>query len=96
MTSQTPIRNTLSFAIAAIIGATVLPMFSHAQGAMLEEVVVIARKREESLQETPVAVTVMSEDALKEANIRDLGDLTRVVPGLGTRSGDKFAAFSIR
>ncbi|MEH6593087.1 MAG: TonB-dependent receptor, partial [Halioglobus sp.] len=96
MTAQIPVRNSLSIAIATAIGLTAMPMVVKAQGAMLEEVVVIARKREESLQETPVAVTVMSEDALKEANIRDLGDLTRVVPGLDTRSGDKFAAFSIR
>ena len=63
---------------------------------MLEEVVVTARKRQESLQETPVAVTAMSSEDLRAANIRDLGDLTRVVPGLATRNGDKYAAFSIR
>jgi outer membrane receptor protein involved in Fe transport len=73
-----------------------VPLPVSAQNGFLEEVVVIARKREESLQETPVAVTALGEDALREANIRDLRDLTRVVPGLSTRDGDKFAAFSIR
>ena len=90
------LRNTLGATVAATVAYAVAPIPVYAQESVLEEVVVIARKREESLQETPVAVTAMSENALKEANIRDLGDLTRVVPGFDTRSGDKFAAFSIR
>lgn len=86
----------LAVAIATTFGTGVSSTIVRAQAPALEEVVVIARKREESLQETPVAVTAMSADELREANIRDLGDLTRVVPGLDTRTGDKYAAFSIR
>lgn len=86
----------LTVAVAATLSSGLSPSSVQAQAGMLEEVVVVARKREESLQETPVAVTAMNAEALKEANIRDLGDLTRVVPGLDTRSGDKYAAFSIR
>ncbi len=73
-----------------------LSMLTSAQTGVLEEVVVTARKREESLQKTPVAVTVMNTNALRQANIRNLGDLTQVVPGLSTRDGAKFASFSIR
>ena len=53
-----------------------------AQEAMLEEVIVTARRREESLQETPVAVTAFGEDELRAAQINDVGNLTAVVPGL--------------
>ena len=90
--AQKPIVLALVSALAGPVVSSVV----YAQDGMLEEVVVTARKREESLQETPVAITALGEDALREANIRDLGDLTTVVPGLSTRNGDKFAAFSIR
>ncbi|KZX57694.1 hypothetical protein A3709_18905 [Halioglobus sp. HI00S01] len=62
----------------------------------IEEVIVVARKREESLQETPVAVTALTADGLKEARIQNIGDLTQQVPGLTRQEGQKFAGFAIR
>jgi iron complex outermembrane receptor protein len=56
--------------------------------AMLEEVVVTARKREESLQETPVAVSAFTGDSLQELGIRDISDLTKVVPNVDMYSGN--------
>ena len=44
----------------------------------LEEVVVTARKKEESLQDSPVAITALSEGALKDASVRNLGDISKV------------------
>ncbi len=67
-----------------------------AQEAMLEEVVVTARRREESLQETPVAVTAFGEDEMRAAQISDVGNLTGIVPGLTRREGRKEADFAIR
>lgn len=46
----------------------------------LEEVVVIARRVEASLQQVPVAVSVWSEKALVDANIYRLENLNRVSP----------------
>jgi len=54
-------KTVLSTLIAAIALATDMPL-ALAQGNVLEEVIVTARKREESLQETPVAVTALSAD----------------------------------
>ena len=67
-----------------------------AQEVMLEEVIVTARRREESMQETPVAVTAFGEDELRAAQINDVGNLTAVVPGLTRREGRKEADFAIR
>ena len=50
--------------------------------AELSEVTVTARRREETLQEVPVAVTAFTETALEEFNIEDLGDLDAYVPNL--------------
>ncbi|MEZ5571879.1 MAG: TonB-dependent receptor [Halioglobus sp.] len=55
---------------------------------MLEEVVVTARKREESLQETPVAVSAFTGDTLTELGINDIAGLTQVVPNVDMYTGN--------
>lgn len=53
----------------------------------LEEVFVTARKQEESLQTTPVAVTALSEQMLKLAQVTDIADLRRTTPNLSIMEG---------
>lgn len=54
---------------------------SEASENMLEEVIVTsARRRTENVQEVPIAVSILSDDFLKEYNIMDLGDVSNVVP----------------
>lgn len=48
----------------------------------LDRVTVTARKREETLQEVPVAVTAFTADALDRLAVDDLGDLDALVPNL--------------
>ncbi|MFC5570898.1 TonB-dependent receptor [Lysobacter yangpyeongensis] len=52
------------------------------QATNLNAVTVTARKREETLQEVPVAVTAFTADALDKLDIEDLGDLDAQVPNL--------------
>ncbi|MBD2859563.1 TonB-dependent receptor [Spongiibacter sp. KMU-158] len=52
------------------------------KGGQIEEVVVTARKREENIQETPVAITALSGDALRELGITTTADLSKTVPSL--------------
>lgn len=47
-----------------------------------EEVTVTALKRETSIQKTPVAITALSQAKLRNANVHDLADLAKLVPGL--------------
>ncbi len=49
---------------------------------LLEEIVVTARRREENLQEVPIAVAAMSEDFLRTNNITKVEDLGTKVPSL--------------
>jgi iron complex outermembrane receptor protein len=69
-----------------------------AQTASLEEVTVTATRRATSLQETPIAVTALSADALAAANPRDLGDLAKFAPGFSASRITAFnaASFAIR
>jgi iron complex outermembrane receptor protein len=48
----------------------------------LESVTVTARKREETLQDVPIAVTAFTADSLDKLNIQDIGDLGTQVPNM--------------
>lgn len=50
--------------------------------ATLEEIVVTAQKRSESMQDVPIAISAFSQQAIQEAGIRDAYELTMVTPGL--------------
>ena len=52
----------------------------------LEEMVVTAQKREQSLQDVPLAVSALSGDAMRAAGITDVRDLARQVPSLQVQS----------
>ncbi|MFT5576152.1 MAG: iron complex outermembrane receptor protein, partial [Bermanella sp.] len=54
---------------------------------VIEEVIVTARKREENIQETPLAVTALSGDDLREAGIENVQDLSKSVPSLQINKG---------
>lgn len=77
----------MSAAIASLLGSVYIPLAT-AEGFALEEVIVTARKREESLQETPVAVTALDSEALRDAGVRNLADLNQVVPNIEVSSGN--------
>jgi iron complex outermembrane recepter protein len=52
-----------------------------------EEIIVTARKREEDVQEVPVAVTVVTSDELEEAATADISELQTQVPNLAIYQG---------
>jgi iron complex outermembrane receptor protein len=54
----------------------------NAPAQVLEEMIVTARKVEESLQEVPISVTVMSGDKLTEAGITKIEELVLYVPNV--------------
>jgi iron complex outermembrane receptor protein len=60
---------------------------------VLEEVLVTARKRVESLQDVSVAVSAVTAQALDDAHIRNSAELTKLVPSLtlGSGGGESFA-----
>ncbi len=50
--------------------------------ASVEEIIVTATKREQTLQDVPISVAVTGQKTLERAQIRDLIDLQSVVPSL--------------
>ncbi|MCB2061208.1 MAG: TonB-dependent receptor, partial [Novosphingobium sp.] len=65
----------------------------------LEEIVVTAQKREQSLQDVPIAVTAVTEDTLEANRIFTVNDLSSFAPGLTvapSAGGISTPAFTIR
>jgi iron complex outermembrane receptor protein len=58
-----------------------------AQAGAIEQVVVTARRREESLQNVPVAITALTADQLLEQNVRTLEDVTAYAPNIKVNAG---------
>ena len=89
------LRTCLLFSSFAI--TTIAPATSTAQ--VLEEIVVTARKREDSLQETAVAVTALSGEALEALGVQRLDEMTAMAPNLRIQSsgtGPSVATLFIR
>ena len=63
-----------------------------------DEIIVTATKREQTLQEVPVAVTVTPADTIEKAQILDINDLQSVVPSLrvSQNQNSQQTTFSIR
>ena len=82
-------RKHLSFAIACALLAppawaqdTAPAATAAADATTLGGVTVTARKREETIQDVPVAVTAFTADTLDRLNVEDLADLDAQVPNL--------------
>ena len=66
--------------IASVIGFTATPMPSF--GQVLEEVIVTARQREESLQDVPVTVTAFTQTDIERQGIERAEDFIALTPGV--------------
>ncbi|MPS67261.1 MAG: TonB-dependent receptor [Novosphingobium sp.] len=66
----------------------------------IQDIIVTARRIEESLQTTPIAVTALSSQALTTAKVENVVDLQRTAPGLvigrGSAGGDGIVFVAIR
>jgi iron complex outermembrane recepter protein len=104
MNSHSYVRRSLLVS-TALIGALALPGQLHAQEAGaeaeggLEEIVVTAQKREQSLQDVPIAVTAVTQEALQANRIFSVNDLSAIAPGVTVKpspGGSSVPVFTIR
>ena len=83
-------------AVAAV--PTSLPLVAHAQ--QLDEVVVTAERRETQLQDTPISLVALTQEAIEAKGIEDIMDLSDFTPNLsikgGRTGGNNAPVFSIR
>ena len=68
--------------LVAALTLTVSPVSAQTQASSLEEIVVSARKREESLHEVPNAITVLQEEDLRRRGITELNQVEKFAPNV--------------
>jgi iron complex outermembrane receptor protein len=99
------LKSSIQYAMSGIILASVGMIFAPTSAAAqepsvdntIEEIIVSARKRDERLQDVPIAVSAVTGDAMQFGNKRSIGDIAAVVPGLNINSDTIGRAFvSIR
>ena len=74
-------RSKVTEAVICALSAGAVSATANAQQA-IEEVVVTATKREESLQDVPIAVTALTADDLEERGITNFSDYVMQLPGV--------------
>ena len=93
-----PLRSTRRAIATAVSTAVVTSALSlPARSQVLEEVIVTATKRSESVQDVPLAITALSGEFVNEVNLNDVKDLVMYTPGVSGNSQDSFIdAISVR
>ena len=93
------LRYASRFAIAGLIGATALTPVAFAQVndgvKTLETVKVTATRREQTLQEVPVAVSVLSDDILESTGTSSVDTLSDLTPSLTLLKGNNESNSSV-
>jgi iron complex outermembrane receptor protein len=65
-------------------------------GAALQEIVVTATRREESLSKVPISITALTQDSMDNLGVKDIADLVRFTPGLSIIDQGNFVSIAIR
>ncbi len=93
VTSQSTGRMLTMSALLGLMAGNV-----QAQSSQIEEIVVTAQKREQNIQDVPVAVTAYSGRMLEESAIKDIRDLAAIAPSLISNQSQNAttSSFSIR
>ncbi len=83
-------RSALAAVLSTVTALTAPAQAQERSSGMIEEIIVTAQKREESLQETPVSVTAFTADAIQALGFRQSVDITAQTPNfsVGYPNGD--------
>ena len=79
---------------SAGFSSDVLAQQTDGAAAMLEELVVTARRREEGLQDAPIAVSAYTAETLAYRNVTKLDDIARFIPNLTLENNPSFGGSS--
>ena len=74
-----------------------MPAFAQdAPAPSVEEVVVTATRRQQSLQDIPIAITALSGEDIERARVNGFADMQSLVPGLQVNRNNAVLAFTMR
>ena len=86
-------KKALAQAVSLALVAGLAPAPLLAQNNSIEEVIVTATKRAESVMDVPIAITAMSGEFIRDVNLNDIKDLIQFTPGISGNSKDSFLDF---
>ena len=76
------LRSACAFTVSVFLLIPAQTLAASDDGRMLEEIVVTATKRTESLEDVPISISVVSGETIEKYQIVDLQDLQSYVPNL--------------
>jgi iron complex outermembrane receptor protein len=91
-TNKLLISAAISSALFGSVLVSVTALAQEAEDLAIEEVLVTAQKRSESLQEVPIAISVFSSDSIDQTGVQELRDLTEYIPNVTITQGSDFGA----
>ena len=84
-------RVALAFSASALALMAASPSLAQDTGFTIEELVVTAEKREQSLQDVPVAVTAYTSERRDLLGVANVEDLARVSPSITYTNNDRLS-----
>lgn len=72
------------------LGAFTIPAAAQSDSRVIEEVIVTAQKREQSVRDVPIAISAFDANFTKRTNLDDVKDLIKFAPGVAGDSKDSF------
>ncbi|MFK7975183.1 MAG: TonB-dependent receptor [Halioglobus sp.] len=83
--------------LGIITAAALAPAFAQAnQGRQIEEVMVTAQKKQESLQDVPISISVVGSEEISALSIFDFAETAALTPGVDVFPGVQSAAIRLR
>ncbi|MFZ9061940.1 MAG: TonB-dependent receptor plug domain-containing protein, partial [Steroidobacteraceae bacterium] len=80
-------KKPLALGIAMVLGIQAAPLaMAQSDTAMLGEITITARKREESLQDVPISVQALGPQALEELGVQSFEDYALLLPSVSFKS----------
>lgn len=80
--NRSPMKSNLLLPTSALLIGSVLSNPSEAQQFAIEEIVVTARQRSESLQDVPASITAFTSEQLERAGVKRAADFINLTPGV--------------
>ena len=74
--------------LSVLVGCSIISTAFAQDGNLLEELIVTAQKREQSLQDVPIAVSVITEDQINASFSDNIEGLQALVPSVSFRTGN--------
>ena len=81
--------------VTLLLGLLWTPALARGATGEIEEIVVTARQRSESLQETPVTITAVSSETIERLALNNLDQISDIVPNLTVSYGSSGASSTV-